>query len=81
MQTTKADKKELIDWITKLDEQAMLVTLQSIKKNSEGGDFWNDLPHETQKAIDKAKIQLREGKGIPHEEVMDEMREHFIRQR
>jgi predicted transcriptional regulator len=71
------DKKELIEWIERLDNEALLVTLQSMKDRSTGEDFWDDLPEEVKQAIDKGKKQLEEGKGIPHEQVMKEINERL----
>ena len=75
---TAIDKQELIDWIEGLDNEALLVTLQSMKNNASGGDFWDELPEETKQAIDKAKKEAEDGKGIPHRKVMKEMRERFL---
>ncbi|MFC0518011.1 hypothetical protein ACFFGT_27605 [Mucilaginibacter angelicae] len=33
-------------------------------------DFWADVPEVVQQAIEKAKKQLDQGEGIPHDEVM-----------
>lgn len=71
------DKKELIDWIDDLDNQALLVTLQSMKNKSTGGDFWHDRPEETKQVINQAKKESEEGKGIPHEQVMREIDQQF----
>ena len=75
---TTIDKQELIDWINELDDAAILATLQSLKNKSSKSDFWSDLPKETKQAIQKAKTQLEEGKGISHQQVMQEVRERFL---
>ncbi len=33
-------------------------------------DWWNDLPKDVQNSVLKAEKELRNGKGIPHVEVM-----------
>lgn len=71
------DKQDLKDWIDQLENQAYLVTLQSLKNRSTDGDFWDDLPEEAKQSIERGKKQLDEGKGIPHEQVMKEVRERF----
>ncbi len=72
------NKQELISWINKLEDPATLKNIQLLKNNAESEqDFWNDLPEETKKAINRAKEELDEGKGIPHEQVMAEMRTRF----
>jgi hypothetical protein len=42
------------------------------------GDFWTDLPDHVKQAIEKAKQQLENGKGIPHQGVMDEVKAIFL---
>jgi len=37
-------------------------------------DFWQDLPTEVKQSIDKAKAELDNGQGIPHEQVIAEIR-------
>lgn len=74
---SRIDKQDLKDWIDQLDNQAYLVTLQSMKNRSTGGDFWDDLPEEAKQSIKRGKKQLDEGKGIPHEQAMKEVRERF----
>jgi hypothetical protein len=44
----------------------------------EGGDFWTDLPEHVKQTIEKAKQQLDDGKGIPHQEVMDKVKAIFL---
>lgn len=74
---TTIDKQALINWIKDLDDPSVLATLQSIKNSTSNVDFWHDLPEETKQAINKAKTQLDEGEGIPHQEVMREVRQRF----
>lgn len=71
------DKQELIDWIHDLDNLSLLVTLQSMKRKTSEEDFWHDLSEETKQAINQAKKEAEEGKGIPHEQVMREMDQRF----
>ena len=40
-------------------------------------DFWVDLPSEVKQAISQAKDELDRGEGIPHAEVMTEMKIAF----
>lgn len=42
-------------------------------------DFWPTLPTEVQQAIQKAKLELKQGKGIAHFEVMNEMEQRFLK--
>lgn len=72
------DKQGLKDWIDRLENQAYLVTLQSMKNRSTGEDFWHNLPKATKQAINQAKKEAKEGKGIPHEQVMQQVRDRFF---
>ncbi|HLR24618.1 MAG TPA: hypothetical protein VK112_02040 [Fodinibius sp.] len=72
-----ADKQSLKEWIDQLEDQAMLKNLSLLKRSTEGTDFWNDLPEEAHRAINQAKAEAKEAKGIPHEQVMKEMNERF----
>ncbi|MDZ7657648.1 hypothetical protein [Fodinibius sp.] len=73
------DKQDLKDWIDQLDNKAYLVTLQSMKNRSTGEDFWDNLPEETKQNINQAKKEAKEGKGIPHEKVMKQVRDRFFK--
>jgi hypothetical protein len=41
-------------------------------------DFWKDLPSEVKQAINHAKDQLDRGEGVPHKQVMDEIKSRFL---
>ena len=41
-------------------------------------DFWNDLPTELKYAINEAKSQLDYVEGIPHPQVMAEIKDRFL---
>jgi len=41
-------------------------------------DFWNDIPLEVRRAIDTAKDQLDKREGIPHTDVMAEIKARFL---
>ncbi|SHM48855.1 hypothetical protein SAMN05216524_102271 [Mucilaginibacter sp. OK098] len=41
-------------------------------------DFWNEIPKEVKQAINEAKEELERGEGIPHSEVMAEIRKRFL---
>jgi hypothetical protein len=44
-------------------------------------DFWKGLPLEVQHGINNAKSDLDRGEGIPHVEVMAEMKRVFLKGR
>jgi predicted transcriptional regulator len=41
-------------------------------------DFSLELPEALKQAIEKAKEQLNEGKGIPHTKVMEEIKSKYL---
>lgn len=73
---TEAAKRELIDWISILENQSMLEHLMELKKSSETEMIYNvsDLERE---AIDAALKSIEEGKGVPHEEVTEKFRKKY----
>ena len=57
------DKSELFE--------QLMSSLDFAEVNSE--DWWNDISHKSKQLIKKGMQELREGKGIPHEEVRKKM--------
>ena len=41
-------------------------------------DFWNDVPAEVKQAIEQVKDELNGGEGIPHSQIMAEIRDRFL---
>jgi hypothetical protein len=41
-------------------------------------DFWNDVPEQIKHAINQAKGELDKGEGIPHFQVMAEIKDIFL---
>lgn len=62
------DKQELIDWITKLDDPAMLKTIQSLKDDTQQIS-WDDLPEKAKAGIERGLADSKAGRVTPHEEV------------
>lgn len=70
-------KYKIVEKIIKSDDDALLNEIQSLVGLSET-DFWNDTPREVKQAINKAKSELDQGKGIPHAGAMEEMKGRFL---
>ena len=51
--------------------------VKAIEKISES-DFWNDIPPEIKHAINQAKEELDRGKGIPHSQIIGEIKDRFL---
>jgi len=41
-------------------------------------DFWSSLPEEIKQAVNNAKSELDKGKGIPHSQMMSEIKDRFL---
>jgi len=71
-------KYKILEKIIQSEDNVLLNEIDSLLKISQN-DFWQDLPNEAKQAIDKAKVELDRGEGIPHEQVMLEIRERFLK--
>jgi hypothetical protein len=73
---TEAAKRELIDWISTLENQSMLEHLMELKNSNESEKIYqvSDLERE---GIDAALKSIEEGKGVPHEEVTAKFRKKY----
>lgn len=70
-------KYKIIEKIIQSNDETLLNEIKSLVGLSEG-DFWADLPVEVKQAVDKAKGELNRGEGIPHSQVMAEMKNRFL---
>lgn len=73
---TEDKKKELINWISTLENQSMLEHLIELKNTDKTEKIYqvSDLERE---AIDAAIKSIEEGKGISHEEVTEKFRKKY----
>lgn len=76
-----AVRKKLTGKIDKIDDQQLLESLDALVDDllakKSGKDFWTDLPDTLQKGIEAAERQMDYGQGIPHKEVLDEIKKRF----
>jgi len=70
-------KQEIVDSLEGLEEKYLRIVHNLIRsiQEEEMPDWWDELSQEEKDDIDLGLRQLREGKGIPHEQVMAEARE------
>jgi len=73
MQTKELD---LIDWLVNLEDERILDKLSSFK-NEETSDWYDDLPEEAKASIQRGLEDVRQGKLIPHEKVMEDIRKKY----
>jgi len=72
-----AIKQQIAEKIIQSDDDILLNEIKSLVGLS-GNDFWDELPPEVKQAINMAKAELDGGEGIPHDEVMAEMKSRFL---
>jgi len=75
---TEAAKRELIDWISTLENQSMLEHLMELKNSNESEKIYqvSDLERE---GIQKGLDDFKEGRVISHEDVKKETKAKYPR--
>ena len=63
----QAEKLELMKLLLNTDNPSILESIKKILQKNKASDFWNELSFEQQKEIDKADIEISEGKTINYE--------------
>jgi len=67
----EAEKLELIEWLTKLEDSETIEYLRIVKESRESDhDWWDDLTEEQKRGIEKGLKDIEEGRVTPHEEVV-----------
>jgi len=72
----QAEKLRLIEWLAGLNDTRTLNEFITLKKAREI-DWWDEISEAERSAIDQGLAQLDRGEGIPHEQVMKEVREKY----
>lgn len=71
MDTTTTLDKEIAQYLAHLNEKQKKTVLTLVKTFADGqNDWWDEIGREQQQAIDKALIEMKDGKLTPKEEVM-----------
>jgi hypothetical protein len=70
-------KYKIVEKIIQSNDDNLLNEIKSLLDSSEN-DFWSELPLDVQHSINKAKSELDKGEGIPHSEVMAEIKDRFL---
>jgi hypothetical protein len=66
----EAIKLELIEWLTKLEDDETLEYLKVVKDSkSSKSDWWDDLSEPVKASIERGLKDIEEGRTTPHEEV------------
>jgi len=66
-----AIKLELIEWLTKLEDNETIQYLKIVKDSKlDGDDWWDNLSHDEKKGIERGLKDIETGRVVSHEEVM-----------
>ena len=66
----EAVKLELIEWLTKLDDDETIQYLKIVKDSTDKhSDWWNDLTEDQKRGIQRGLDDIDQGKVIPHDQV------------
>lgn len=70
------DKKlEIIEWLIHVQDKSVLNQIDFLRKTEEMK--WSSLNNEEKEAIEQGIRELDEGKGIPHENVLNDLRKKY----
>lgn len=72
----QAEKLSLLEWLAGLNDPKTLKEFITLKKSKEV-DWWAEISEDERDAINEGLTQLDRGEGIPHEQVMKEVREKY----
>jgi hypothetical protein len=72
-------KKVIADKINKIEDEEVLRSLDIIVNELVNGrkDFYDELPDKVKSDIAEAEHELDQGKGIPYEQVMNEIKARY----
>ncbi|HEX7365787.1 MAG TPA: hypothetical protein VF273_01760 [Pelobium sp.] len=69
-------KYKIVEKIIQSDDDDLLNAIKSLVGLSE--DFWTEIPTEIKQHIYRAKSELDRGEGVPHSQVMEEIKNRFL---
>lgn len=73
----QAKKLELVQLILNTERPSILEKVEAVLKKEKVTDWWDEISEAEQKAIKKGITEAENGKMIPHEEVMKELKEKY----
>ena len=65
----EAIKLELIEWLTKLEDEDTIEYLKVVKDSKSERDWWQDLTSEQKNGIERGLKDIDEGRVTSHEDV------------
>ena len=76
----KEEKQNLIDWISKLEDESIIDEIKFLRDNyTNGKDWWSDLSEEEKKGIEEGLREIEEGRIFTYEQVKDEVKKWFTK--
>ncbi|MBS1503204.1 MAG: hypothetical protein JST32_14140 [Bacteroidetes bacterium] len=69
-------KYKILEKIMKTEDDVLLSEIDSLLDTNKQ-DFWPSLPPQVKQAVEEAKSELDRGEGIPHEQVMAEIKARY----
>lgn len=72
------EKNALIKKLIDTEEDAILDQVKAIL-GVDTKDFWTELPEHVKESVNQAKEELKSGHGIPHDNVMAEIKSKFLK--
>ena len=71
-----AIKYQIVEKIIQSNDDSLLNEIKLLVGLSEN-DFWTTLPEDVKQAVSNAKAELDRGEGIPHDDVMLDIKKRF----
>lgn len=70
-----AEKLDLIEWLLQLTDENVIAKIKQLR--NEDADWWDSLSAEEARAIREGLEELDKGEGIPHDQVVAEVRRKY----
>ena len=70
-------KYKIVEKIIQSNDDELLSEINSLLGLSQN-DFWDDLPENVKEGINEAKEQINNGQGVPHSQVMADVKARFL---
>ena len=80
MSTIEILRNEAKQYIDEADEKAIKMVIAMLEVNAEedeDADWWKNMPDDVKAEVEEAIKEADEGKGIPHEEAMEMIKERI----
>lgn len=76
----QTEKQNLMEWISKLEDESIIEDIKSLKENSTNRkDWWDDLSEAEKKGIEEGLRDIEEGRTYTYEQVKDEVKKWFTK--